>query len=483
MGPRGRARLVFREVCGPRRRSVVWFGGGLLGVLVGSGYFNANSKFKSINWRRAREARVYEPRLGRAESHPSYGSSASCLSKRALLLLAPVVRGWMSLTRALTRGRARVPLATARSVGPWNSRERPRGRRRPRRHRPRDGTGDGGGHAREQGAHLGIPPALLARCASLRALAYVTAAGIEVASIADDGETLVRDTRVVVPLGADDPAVDPAAVVALDWTTVAGASSARRRRRDARGVDPHRAACAVVRRDASGRLTVEGVRAMPPTPPARPRATPDPPRPRPPDPRVSHPPRRRHPQRRRRARRRRPIRRHPRARRRPEIRRRARCVRVGGPPRVGRRPQRRRRRPRARVPNRDRARRLELSEPRSGGAGMKTGTNVTVRGDDRRRRLGARRDRFVARSSTPRDPFAPSSPSVDGPSPRQIDPWRYRRRRRRRSTSPSRPAPAGSTIPTIPTIPTPTEPEREMTARRRRGDVRSPRRVFRTGTG
>ena len=110
----------------------------------------------------------------------------------------------------------------------------------------------------------GTAPALLARCASLRALAYVTSAGVEVASIADDGETLARDARVVVPLGADGPSVDPAAVVALDWTTVAGA-----RRPDAAtlvALTTHRAACAVVRRDASGRLNVEGVRAIPPDP-------------------------------------------------------------------------------------------------------------------------------------------------------------------------------------------------------------------------
>ena len=132
------------------------------------------------------------------------------------------------------------------------------------RHRPRDGNGDGGGHARDRGACSGTAPALLARCASLRALAYVTSAGVEVASIADDGETLARDARVVVPLGADGPSVDPAAVVALDWTTVAGA-----RRPDAAtlvALTTHRAACAVVRRDASGRLNVEGVRAIPPDP-------------------------------------------------------------------------------------------------------------------------------------------------------------------------------------------------------------------------
>ena len=283
----------------------------------------------------------------------------------------------------------------------------------------------------------GTAPALLARCASLRALAYVTSAGVEVASIADDGETLARDARVVVPLGADGPSVDPAAVVALDWTTVAGA-----RRPDAAtlvALTTHRAACAVVRRDASGRLTVEGVRAIPPDPTrsgdARSAARAD--RqiracPTPPAVAILNPEG-------------------------------ARVVavpsgdvlaRVDAPKSAG-----------ALVACAWADHRAWGGDPNADGAALALASRTEIahvvwnfsnrtsqsRGEGRgssdsgKSRFGRRspppswgEPRSVRRAllSTPPVPFAPSSPSVGGPSPRPTYPWRSRRRRRR-STSPS----------------------------------------------
>lgn len=99
---------------------------------------------------------------------------------------------------------------------------------------------------------------LLAFCPSLRAVAFSTGGGVEMALTSASTDELIPGSRVAVPLGAAG-GVDAAQVTALQWC----GSGMSRGSAVLVAMDPRGAACGVVRLSEDGaRLVLEGVKAV-----------------------------------------------------------------------------------------------------------------------------------------------------------------------------------------------------------------------------